>query len=551
MNDRQSVGTPVPAVLLKMAVFNGAEEIVLRFLNSGGDVNLVDAAGQSLLMLAASRGHAHLCQLLLGAGADVALRDPRGRDAVTIANESGHGEVARYLSEYYRKSDRQNEHSVSEEQAAEDATSGEEIVDLSAWEEESLPITVNDDSNNLVVIARSVHHRISSHVPTSTDAEWNDIEIGLPAIKNQIAVFESVASRERVSPSGQRTEGDAIIRSRLDEISTRIGSCATLLDLMADPVTFGVSYRRIKAQYESWRGDFERRHSARSTTARSPSATSAFEQARAENLHGSSNKAGADATESLQRNSTSSNSTGRPLLSTWAARVWAVADDLAARNRTQPILLEVMEHPGTKGLSYKTIKSEFVRWVDHVRANGPPSSSAGFVARNEPPHRSRPERATQAGAIWAAADILAKGEPARVGIATLTAYPTLEGYSREMIATQFDRWRQFHGLPPASQLQSTGVNQGSSITKEGGGSGPKAGSPKAPRRRPISPNANWEEQARYLAGGADVTVKDMRPMKGYFWVLAGTINTAKLRTLARKLTELEFEHVDGFGFRRR
>lgn len=72
---------------------------ILRYLKDGGDINLKNAQGHSLLMLAAYYGHVELCQALVQAGADVNSRDHFSNTILMGVSFKGHTQVAKLLIE--------------------------------------------------------------------------------------------------------------------------------------------------------------------------------------------------------------------------------------------------------------------------------------------------------------------------------------------------------------------------------------------------------------------------------------------------------------------
>ena len=80
-------------------VREGRIERLLLYLARGGDPNLRNHKGHSLLMLAAYNGHEILTQQLLRFGADVHARDNGGSTILMGVAFKGHVEIARLLIE--------------------------------------------------------------------------------------------------------------------------------------------------------------------------------------------------------------------------------------------------------------------------------------------------------------------------------------------------------------------------------------------------------------------------------------------------------------------
>ncbi|MEE2521123.1 ankyrin repeat domain-containing protein [Pseudarthrobacter sp. J75] len=91
------------AVDLAHTLFEGARAgdaaLLGRYLEAGAPANLTNAAGDSLLMLAAYHGHADTVQLLLGHGADANAVNDRGQTPLAGAAFKGYADVARVLLE--------------------------------------------------------------------------------------------------------------------------------------------------------------------------------------------------------------------------------------------------------------------------------------------------------------------------------------------------------------------------------------------------------------------------------------------------------------------
>ena len=79
------------------ATHNGDVNTVRALLDAGGNVNLKDETGRTLLMFAALKNHKEVTQLLLDRGADVNARNNSGETALSFAAREGHPEIARAL----------------------------------------------------------------------------------------------------------------------------------------------------------------------------------------------------------------------------------------------------------------------------------------------------------------------------------------------------------------------------------------------------------------------------------------------------------------------
>ncbi|MGO1769296.1 MAG: ankyrin repeat domain-containing protein [Microbacterium sp.] len=72
---------------------------LVAYLDEGVDANLTNAAGDTLLMLAAYNGHAGLVSALIERGADVDRRNDRGQAPVAGAVFKGDDAIVRLLIE--------------------------------------------------------------------------------------------------------------------------------------------------------------------------------------------------------------------------------------------------------------------------------------------------------------------------------------------------------------------------------------------------------------------------------------------------------------------
>ncbi|MGD9868457.1 MAG: ankyrin repeat domain-containing protein, partial [Hyphomicrobiales bacterium] len=207
----------------RMAILAGAMESVRLHLLSGIDINATDERGRSPLILAASRGRLDLCQLLLAEGADPGIRDNEGHDALAVARLRGQAEVAVLLASAALNAEelppaglRKHEHGpvptyeralssgvdiispsaptmdeVSADGGSPHSSSsllpsdGGHDFDLSLWQEETeRPPPAHDPA--VADGATLLQDLISRHIPIDRDADWEDVEIDLPEIRDLI-----------------------------------------------------------------------------------------------------------------------------------------------------------------------------------------------------------------------------------------------------------------------------------------------------------------------------------------------------------------------------
>lgn len=99
--EAQAAGADDEAIALAHTLFDAAREgnsdILRSYLNAGAPAGMRNAAGDSLLMLAAYHGHAETVQLLLYHGAEPNAANDRGQTPLAGAVFKGYTEVARVL----------------------------------------------------------------------------------------------------------------------------------------------------------------------------------------------------------------------------------------------------------------------------------------------------------------------------------------------------------------------------------------------------------------------------------------------------------------------
>ena len=181
--------SPYPAIkssmqIIRMAVLNDVRDTISLYVRRGGNVNVVDNNGCSLLMLAASRGHAGICKLLIDAGANLNVTDNQGHDALAIAVNNGYTEIAEMLHKHIIHSEMTlNLSEVGSSTAQDLVEANQDEFDLSDWEEyeETPPPPVD---NTYMTAAAKLQHEISGHVPINTDEDWLD-EIDLPEVQRK------------------------------------------------------------------------------------------------------------------------------------------------------------------------------------------------------------------------------------------------------------------------------------------------------------------------------------------------------------------------------
>jgi len=87
----------------KKAVQSGDYEAVVQFWTAGGDINIQDERGETLLMIAAFHKDERICKMLLIAGALVNVKSMRGETALDMATFAEDPEVVDLLRKYGAK----------------------------------------------------------------------------------------------------------------------------------------------------------------------------------------------------------------------------------------------------------------------------------------------------------------------------------------------------------------------------------------------------------------------------------------------------------------
>jgi RNA polymerase primary sigma factor len=170
--------------IIRMAVLNDVRDTISLYVRRGGNVNVVDNNGRSLLMLAASKGHDGICKLLIDAGANLSVTDNQGHDALAFAAKNGFTEIVEMLHNHIIHSEMTlNLSEVGSSTAHDLVEANQDEFDLSDWEEyEETPPPPVDET--YMTAAAKLQHEIAAHLPINTDEDWLD-EIDLPDIQLQ------------------------------------------------------------------------------------------------------------------------------------------------------------------------------------------------------------------------------------------------------------------------------------------------------------------------------------------------------------------------------
>ena len=87
----------------KKAVQSGGYEAVVQFWTAGGDINIRDERGETLLMIAAFHKDERICKMLLIAGALVNVKSVSGETALDMATFAEDPDIVALLREYGAK----------------------------------------------------------------------------------------------------------------------------------------------------------------------------------------------------------------------------------------------------------------------------------------------------------------------------------------------------------------------------------------------------------------------------------------------------------------
>lgn len=197
--------------LLRLAILSGKVAVVSHHVRRGIDVNCVDPAGRSPLMLAAGRGHVDVCTLLLEAGADSRTRDAIGFDAETVAQAGGHVACADAIKAFRIKL----EPPVVAPPTVVDEDNDEWSLGEWVVDEPVPPPPV--DTNYLAELV-GAQAQITRHRPIDHTSRWDDIELELPDPIELVRTRRQVRLDE-VLGGLRRLLCEARLTGRVDEVA--------------------------------------------------------------------------------------------------------------------------------------------------------------------------------------------------------------------------------------------------------------------------------------------------------------------------------------------
>ena len=79
------------------ALRHGQDEAFACLMRHGANLELTNAQGLTVLLLACQLGRLEIVQKLVQAGANVARQDRNGRNAIELARVHGHGDIEAFL----------------------------------------------------------------------------------------------------------------------------------------------------------------------------------------------------------------------------------------------------------------------------------------------------------------------------------------------------------------------------------------------------------------------------------------------------------------------
>lgn len=85
--------------LLMLACYNNNVDASQFLIDRGADVNSMDDMGNSILMGACFKGHVGVAEILINSGADPEVKNPHGMTALDLARVFGRKEVVSLLSD--------------------------------------------------------------------------------------------------------------------------------------------------------------------------------------------------------------------------------------------------------------------------------------------------------------------------------------------------------------------------------------------------------------------------------------------------------------------
>ncbi|XP_005092657.1 uncharacterized protein LOC101845386 isoform X2 [Aplysia californica] len=87
-------------IALCLASHRGHEELAVRLIENGAEINRTTPTGKTPLHLASARGHGELVNTLLQHGADINAEDQNGNTALSVAERFGSKVCSRYLFQF-------------------------------------------------------------------------------------------------------------------------------------------------------------------------------------------------------------------------------------------------------------------------------------------------------------------------------------------------------------------------------------------------------------------------------------------------------------------
>jgi len=160
--------------LLGVAIRAGVADAVRFHIERRDDLEAIDEAGLTPLMLAARSDRAVICRMLLDAGVNPSTRNPEGEDALAIARRHN----ARNVLELFELR----------------RPPLDDLPDADQWVEEE-SIAVPEDCDEVSARASKTQSAISAHRPIDLDEDWSDVYVVLPDQATAIPALEGDRDR--------------------------------------------------------------------------------------------------------------------------------------------------------------------------------------------------------------------------------------------------------------------------------------------------------------------------------------------------------------------
>jgi hypothetical protein len=228
------------------------------------------------------------------------------------------------------------------------------------------------------------------------------IQVQMSTADGNAAIRNSSSKPNRRRPPADTAHDK--VWSVANELTRHYGRLPTIQEVMIHPAVRHIFYKTVHAKYSLWKAAFDKTgdsrisvsdtsessrligHDADEQSARIATADLRkrkelpyfFDDRFREHVQDQDAKSSRSLRNSISHEPGSScnHHATRPLLTSWAARIWATADELTARSGKPVSLADLAAHSALRGLSMKTISSAYVRWRQFSDSNGSTSECA-------------------------------------------------------------------------------------------------------------------------------------------------------------------------------